>query len=135
MDNVDLVVLRGAKEVRLSVKTVEVKADYDLVSSTADPSKNVVPELGIIGVEIDARIAASATGLRDPFGVIVVARAAGAAGDVPLQPKDIIRSVNNRRIDSLDTLRLAVRTMKPGSPVALQIQREGRLMYVSFTFE
>ena len=135
MDNVDLVVLRGAKEVRLSVKTVEVKADYDLVSSTADPSKNVVPELGIIGVEIDARIVASATGLRDPFGVIVVARAAGAAGDVPLQPKDIIRSVNNRRIDSLDTLRQAVRTMKPGSPVALQIQRDGRLMYVSFTFE
>jgi S1-C subfamily serine protease len=94
-----------------------------------------VPELGIIGVEIDARIAASATGLRDPFGVIVVARAAGAAGDVPLQPRDVIRSVNNRRIDSLDTLRQAVRTMKPGSPVALQIQREGRLMFVSFTFE
>jgi hypothetical protein len=26
-------------------------------------------------------------------------------------------------------------SLKPGSPVTLQIQREGKLMYVSFTFE
>jgi serine protease Do len=135
VNNVEMVVLRGAKEVRVSVKPVEVKSEYDLVSSTADPSKNVVAELGIIGVEIDARIAANATGLRDPFGIIVVARAAGAAGDVPLQPRDIIRSVNNRRVDSLDTLRQIVRAIKPGAPVALQIQREGKLTFVSFTFE
>ena len=135
MDNVEMVVLRGAKEVRVSVKPVEVKSEYDLVSSTADPSKNVVPELGIIGVEIDARIAASATGLRDPFGIIVVARAAGAAGDVPLLPRDIIRSVNNRRVQTLDSLREIVRAIKPGAPVTLQIQREGKLTFVSFTFE
>ena len=95
----------------------------------------MVPELGIIGVEIDARIAANATGLRDPFGVIVVARAAGAAGDVPLQPRDIIRSVNNRRVDTLDTLRQIVRAIKPGAAVTIQVQREGRLMFQSFTFE
>ena len=135
MDNVEMVVLRGAKEVRVSVKPVEVRSEYDQVSSTADPSKNVVTELGIIGVEIDARIAASATGLRDPFGIIVVARAAGAAGDVPLLPRDIIRSVNNRRVQTLEELRGMVRSIKPGAPVTLQIQRDGKLMFASFTFE
>ena len=69
------------------------------------PTKNLVAELGIIGVEIDARIAATATGLRDPYGIIVVARAAGAASDVPVLPRDIIRSVNNRRVTTLDALR------------------------------
>jgi serine protease Do len=135
LDNVELVVLRGAKELKVSVKPTEVKSEYDLVSSTADPSKNVVAELGIIGVEIDARIAAAATGLRDPYGIIVVARAAGAAGDVPVQPRDVIRSVNNRRVQTLDALREIVRAIKPGSPVTMQLQREGKLMFVSFTFE
>ena len=32
-------------------------------------------------------------------------------------------------------LREAMRALKPGAPVTLQIQRDGRLMYVSFTFE
>jgi len=86
-------------------------------------------------VEIDATLAASATGLRDPYGIIVVARAASAAADVPVAPKDIIRSVNNRRITTLEGLRDSIRSLKSGTPVTLQIQRDGRLMYVSFIFE
>jgi S1-C subfamily serine protease len=76
-----------------------------------------------------------ATGLRDPFGIIVVARAAGATSEVPLQARDIIRSLNNHQMATLQALRDAMSSLKPGSPVTLQIQREGKLMYVSFTFE
>ena len=36
---------------------------------------------------------------------------------------------------TLDQLRTALHELKPGAPVTLQVQREGRLMYVSFTFE
>jgi S1-C subfamily serine protease len=43
--------------------------------------------------------------------------------------------VNNRRVATLATLRDALRTVTPGTPVTLQVQREGRLMYVSFIFE
>jgi len=134
-ENVQIVVLRSGKEVPLSVATVEQRSDLDSVSSLADPEKNLVPELGLLGVEIDARIAASATGLRAPNGIIVVARAAGATTEVPLQPRDVIRSVNNRDITSLQGLRDAVRALPPGTPVTLQIQRDGRLMYVSFTLD
>jgi membrane-associated protease RseP (regulator of RpoE activity) len=77
LNNVELVVLRGASELSVSVKPVEVRNDFEAVSSIAVPSKNLVAELGIIGVEIDARIAATATGLRAPYGIIVVARSAG----------------------------------------------------------
>jgi len=134
-ENVQIVVLRSGKEVPLSVATVEQRSDLDSVSSLADPEKNLVPELGLLGVEIDSRIAASATGLRAPNGIIVVARAAGATTEVPLQPRDVIRSVNNRDITSLQGLRDAVRALPPGTPVTLQIQRDGRLMYVSFTLD
>ena len=70
---------------------MEQRSEFDAVSAMADPEKNLVPELGILGVEIDERIAAAAAGLRDPYGIIVVARAAGAASDVALQPRDIVR--------------------------------------------
>ena len=71
----------------------------------ADPEKNLVAELGISASRSTQRIAAAATGLRDPYGIIVVARAAGAASEVPLLPRDVIRSVNNRRIATLQALR------------------------------
>ncbi len=134
-DNVQIVVLRAGKEMPLSVAAVEQRDDLDSVSSLADPEKNLVAELGVLGVEIDARIAANATGLRAPYGIIVVARAAGATSEVPLQPRDVIRSVNNRDISSLQGLRDAVRGLAPGSAVTMQIQREGRLMYISFTLD
>ena len=134
-NNVQLVVLRGEAQVSISVKPVEQRSEFDSVSSISDPTKNLVSELGIIGVEIDADLAASASGLRDPYGIIVVARAASGTTDVPVMPRDIIRSVNNRRITTLDGLRDSIRSLKPGTPVTLQIQRDGRLMYVSFIFE
>jgi serine protease Do len=134
-NNVQLVVLRGEAQLSISVKPVEQRSEFDSVSSISDPTKNLVSELGIIGVEIDADLAASASGLRDPYGIIVIARAASAAADVPVAPKDIIRSVNNRRITTLEGLRDSIRSLKPGTPVTLQIQRDGRLMYVSFIFE
>ena len=65
-DNVQLVVLRGTTQTTISVKPVEARSEFDSVSSMADPAKNLVAELGIIGVEIDARIAGMASGLRDP---------------------------------------------------------------------
>ncbi|HVQ14388.1 MAG TPA: trypsin-like peptidase domain-containing protein [Vicinamibacterales bacterium] len=134
-EKVQIVVLRSGKEQTVSVTPVEQRNDLDSVSSLADPEKNLVPELGLLGVEINSQIAGNATGLRAPYGVIVVARAAGATTDVPLQPRDVIRSFNNRDISSLQSLRDAMRALAPGTPVTLQIQRDGRLMYVSFTVD
>jgi serine protease Do len=135
LDRVKLEVMTGELQRTLNVTPVEVRSDFDSVSAMADPEKSLVPEIGILGVEIDERIAANATGLRDPKGVIVVARAAGAPSDAQLLPRDVIRSVNTQPIATLQGLRDALRAPQPGTPVTLQIQREGRLMYVSFTLE
>ena len=114
---------------------VEDRSELDVVSAMANPEKSLVPRLGILGVEIDQRVAAAATGLRDPDGIIVVARAAGAASEVPLQPRDVIRAMNGKKTASFQVFKSAVAAIAPGTPVTLQIQREGRLMFVSFTLE
>jgi S1-C subfamily serine protease len=105
------------------------------VVGMADPEKSIVRELGILGVEIDERIAKSAKGLRMPYGVIVAARVAGATSEVPLAVRDILLMVNDRPVISLQSLRDAVRALPMGSAVTLQVQREGKLMYLSFTLE
>jgi serine protease Do len=132
---VQLGILRGTSPHNLSVTAVEQKSEFDSVSSLADPTKNLVAELGILGVEIDPRVVDSRSGLRDPYGIIVAARAAGARSEVPLLPRDVIRSLNNTKMFSLEQLRNAVRALKPGSAVTLQIQREGRLLFVPFTID
>ena len=130
-----IVVQRGTAQFSLSVATVEDRNELDAVSSTADVEKSTVRELGIVGVEIDARIIAVARGLRAQNGVIVMARVAGATTEVPVLVRDIIRSVNNQPVLTLQGLRETVRAIAPGTPVTLQIQRDTRLMYVSFTLE
>jgi serine protease Do len=134
-EKVALVVNRGGLVHTLGVAAVEQRSEFDALSAMADPQTNLVAELGILGVEIDKDIAKAASGLRDAYGVIVVARAAGATTEVPLQPRDVIRSLNGRRLGTLEALREEVKALPPGAPVTLQIQREGRLMYLSFILD
>jgi len=134
-ENVQLVVQRAGAQRTISVAPVEQRSELDSVEMLADPQKSIVSELGIIGVEIDKPIAAAAPGLRAPYGVIVMARAAGAASEVPLLPRDVIRSVNRQPVYNLQALRNALQAIKPGGAVTLHIQRDARLMYVSFTRE
>ena len=51
-----------------------------------------------------------------------------------LQPA-IIHSLNTRKIDSVETLRSAVRDLKSGAAVVLQIERDGGLQYLAFEME
>jgi len=135
-DKASVVVLRGGKLETFNVGVVEEKRDIDQVISLADPKKNLVPSLGILGVEIDKKIASMVSGLRDPFGIIVAAKATGASNEVPpLMTGDVIRQLNGQPMTTLERLRNALRALSPGTPVALQIQREGRLQFVAFALE
>jgi len=73
--------------------------------------------------------------LRDPFGIIVAARAAGATAEVPLTTGDVIRTLNGEPMTTLDRLRNALKNLPSGAAVVLQIQRDQKLMYVAFTLD
>jgi S1-C subfamily serine protease len=73
--------------------------------------------------------------LRDPFGIIVAARAAGATAEVPLTAGDVIRTLNGEPMTTLERLRNALKALPPGAAVVLQIQRDQKLMYVAFTLD
>jgi serine protease Do len=134
-DKVHLDLLRGRERFALDVRVMEPPHDMDQIAALADPEKSLVPTLGILGVEIDKKIAAMATDLRDPYGILVAARAAGASVEVPLNSGDVIRTLNGQPMTTLDRLRSALKALPPGTPVALQIQRDQKLLFLAFTLD
>jgi len=134
-DKIHLDLLRGKERFALDVKVMEPPHDMDQITALADPEKNLVPTLGILGVEIDKKIAGMASDLRDPFGIIVAARAAGATVEVPLNSGDVIRTLNGQPMTTLDRLRGTLKALPPGAPVALQIQRDQKLLFLAFTLD
>jgi serine protease Do len=127
---VHLSVLRGKTQVEIDVPVVVPKHGMDDVSALADAEQNLVTELGILGLEVDDKVASMISGLRDPFGIIVAAKAAQATIDAPLMQGDVIRSLNGEPMTTVDRLRTSLKALPPGAPLVLQIQREGQLMYI-----
>jgi serine protease Do len=131
---VRLEVLRAKEKLAFDVPVVEPPHEMDQVASLADPEKNLVRPLGIIGVEIDQQIAGAVEELRDPFGIIIVARSTEGS-EIPLTTGDVIRTLNGQPMTTLERLRNALKSLQPGAPVVLQIQREQHLLFVAFTLD
>ncbi len=128
--------LRGPQKLRVTVPVAEQQQrDINDLIGLADPAKNLVRQLGIIGLDLNDKIAALVEDLRIPTGVLVVAKAAGTMVDSGLEPGDIIHTVGNTQVNSLADLRKAIEAPKPGDPVALQIERSGDLQYLAFELD
>lgn len=54
-------------------------------------------------------------------------------GQGGLKPGDIIYSVNNLSVATLDALRMAVDRLKPTDPLVMQIERGGKLMFLTLS--
>ena len=132
-------VLRDTDTLEVSVEvSVEVINREDPTGRFADlvqPSRNLIPELGILALDLDRRIAEMFPSLRIDTGVVI----AGRAMDAPFWeegflPGDIIHEMNGASIASLEDLRSQLTALKPFDPVVFQIERNGRLFYFSFEF-
>jgi serine protease Do len=129
-------VLRGTQKLMLEIPVTQEKSGADQLVDLADPSKSLVPKLGIFGVGIDDKLASQLEGLRRPSGVIVAAMAADMLGvDADLQPGDVIHALNGKTIETLAGLRDALKAIPSGAPGVLQIERESKLMYVTFEMD
>jgi serine protease Do len=127
-------VVRGSQRLILEIQVAERRDEVHRVADL-DPEGNLIGKLGIVGVAINKNISDELPGLRMASGVIVAARAAYAAVETGLQSGDIIHALNRIDIISLDGLRQALDKLKTGDSVVLQIERQGRLMYLAFDME
>jgi len=128
-------VLRGSERLSFEVPVAHRPHEMDELAAVADPEKSLVKPLGILCVAIDQRIAAMVSELRDSFGLLVVARSADSAAEVPLVTGDVIRTVNGQQVTSVEGLRAALKAVPSGSPLVLQIQRESRLLFLTLNLD
>jgi serine protease Do len=132
-DHAAIEILRGADRLKIDVGLMERPHKEDSLVDLADPVKNLVRPLDILGIELTLDLAHELPDLRIPTGVIVAARTLGTrTGEIPLQTGDVIHGLNGTPMTSLDGLRTALMAIKPGEPVALQIERHQQIFYVSF---
>jgi serine protease Do len=134
-DVISLEIVRDGLPTKVAVAMAErldVLTDF---STSTDPRRNLVPRLGILGVDLDQRLAKLLPGLRVPTGVIVAATVAGAvdAREGGLAVGDVIYEVNRQRVLGLADLLAALDRPKPGDPIVLQLERRGELMYLAFS--
>ncbi len=132
-DQAKIEVLRGSEKIPLEISVIQRPHNVDRLADLVDPEKNLVRKLGILGIEINKKTAPLLPDVREPSGVIVAAKVAGLGGhENSLAAGDIIHGVNGTPVISLDFLRSKLDEIKPGSPMVLQIEREGELMYMTF---
>jgi serine protease Do len=136
-DVVTLEILRDGKTMSVPVAMTERKDPLSNLTAEIDPRTNLVPRLGILGVNLNARIAEALPALRVRSGVVVASTVNGAidARDGGLAPGDIISSLNRNKVSGLADLRSMLDALKPGDPVVLQLERRGELTYLAFTVE
>jgi serine protease Do len=134
-DIATLEVLRGSSRVKVVVAIAEREGDPTRFSDMVTPERNLVERLGILGLDISPTLAAAVGGLRGPGGVLVAARALNTGAEYGLEVADVILSLNGATVKSLAELRSMIGRLAENSPVALQIQRSGQLLFLSFEIE
>ncbi len=133
-ETVRLEVLRGQQKLTFNVPVTEKLNDPERFAALVTGGENLVPQLGILVVELTPRILERLTPLRKGLGVLVVARTA----DAPViegggfRAGDIIYAINREVVASLADVRLILSRYKSGDAIAVQLERSGKLMFVSF---
>ncbi|HKW96327.1 MAG TPA: trypsin-like peptidase domain-containing protein [Bryobacteraceae bacterium] len=135
-DKVTLEVRRDNRKLSFDVEVIERDDDPLRFADMANPEKNVIARLGILGVDINQQVAQMLPELRKKYGVVVAARAAGSSySGAGLKPGDVIYSLNGAPVTSVAALRQALDQRKADDPTVLQIERDGKLMFLDLELE
>ena len=130
-------VQRGQQQLDLPVVTEEQSGgELDALADLVDPLKNVVPKLGIVGLDISKPVLTLMPDLRRPAGVVVAARQTSAPySGPPLETGDVIYAINRHVVNGVAQLKDFVASMKTGEAAVLQVEREGHLIYVALELD
>jgi serine protease Do len=134
--SVSLQIVRGAEKLDLTVPVYEPRNEPDQLSELADPTKDLIPGLGIVGLRVSTNVTSFLGDLRIPSGVVVASLVADQfAVDSGLAVGDVIHSLKGTEITSVNGLRKAFNDLRPAEAATMQVERNGQLTYVSFEME
>ncbi len=133
-ENVTVEFLREGQRRAVKVPVIERDDDPMRFADKVDPEKNMIQRLGILAVGLTPELTGIVSDLRHSYGVVVAMRSTDAAAN-GLEIGDVIYSVNETAVKTFEALRSAVDGLKPREPAVLQIQRGGKLRFVTIEIE
>ena len=131
-----LEVWRDGDVIPLDVEVAARPDATDKLAELADPQRNMIPQLAVLGLSVTKDMGPVIESLRQSWGVMVAAVLPNpVAANVDLQQGDVIHSVNTLMVTSVEALRESLDAMKKGDAVVLQVERDGALRYVGYRVE
>ncbi len=129
---VNLRIERGSEVLTLPAITEEQSgAQLDAIADSVDAVKNLVPQLGIVGLDINKAVLEVLPELRRPAGVVIAARKSNPPySGPPLETGDVIYSVNRKVVNNVAQLQGVLNQIKPSGAVVLLVERNGHLIYI-----
>jgi serine protease Do len=135
-DSATITALREGRRFVVRVPVIAREDDPARIAELVKSERSLVPRLAVLAVDIEENILPMLPWLRQRYGVLVVARAADTRQvDTGLQSGDVIHTLNDRPVTDLDALNTLLKSLRPGDPVVLDVDREGRRLYLAFEAE
>ena len=116
-------------QVRVALRDDDVARFADLVTR----ERNLVAPLGVLVVPVAGDVLSLVPWVRRAGGLLVAAwDAAGAGSDIGLMPGDVIYALNGATVATPADLSRQLGLVQPGGPVVAQVDRRGRMRFVTF---
>jgi len=124
-------ILRGERKLEKQVAVLERHPDPDRILSLLNGESNTIRKLGILVVELDAKVTPMLPPLRRLSGVVVAGLTSGSPDRKEnLLPGDVIYECNNRRVRNIAELKTILAEIDAQAPIALHIERQGQLQFL-----
>jgi serine protease Do len=134
-DQLRLELLRGQRLLTVMVDVIDGDSDAAGPLDGLDARNSVIGRLGIACVSLTARLRVASSGLRSESGILVSAKLEHADARTGLAVGDLIRSLNGTNVGTVEELQAKIDAVKSGEPVVLQVERSGRLKFLSFELD
>jgi len=132
-ETITLEVLRGNRTLKLQVRVAERHDEASTYAELASREENLIPELGIFAVDLTPALREQLAPARsESGGVLVAARHADSAVlEEGFRAGDLIYAVNRTPVKNTAELRAFLKKQKSGTALAFQVERGGKLRFVS----
>jgi serine protease Do len=129
-------VLRGKSRMSFNIPVKVYHDQLDELADVPDLQKSLLRELNVFVTDLNESVRSALANARSESGIVVVAQAAESrTPDTGLKTGDIIRAIDRTPLQTASQLQTIVRALRPGDPVVLQVERNGKLQYLAFEMD
>lgn len=129
-------VLRAGERHSFLILCIPARERIDALGAVPDPLTSRIGSLGVLGLDVDARLRALVPNLRIGTGVLVLGHTRGFDSlEAGLLPGDVIHELNRTPVVSVGQLRALLGRLEPRASVVLTVERTGLLHYLAFEME